>query len=149
MRGARMTRSPISASCKLTRQGNPGFASTIKRRAPFCASSWSSSEKSGSNCASGTPTIRKFVFMATRSTTLSPPNTRFLRLFFADFLQSHVLPVKLGATGIRYARRFERDDDVLAGGCDCACASVSGAVLEREFDGSFGSDFAVAVGDWL
>src|SRR6266478_4071864 len=144
-----MARSPISASCKLTRQGNPGFASTIKRRAPFCASSLSSSEKSGSNCVSGKPTIRKFVFIATRSTTLSPPNTRFLRLFFADFLQSHVLPVKLDATGIGYARRFERDDDVLAGACDCAGATVPGAICKGKLDGSFGSDFAGAVGDWL
>jgi hypothetical protein len=37
---------------------------------------------------------------------LPPANTRFLRLFFADFLQSHVLPVKLNATGIGYARGF-------------------------------------------
>src|ERR1700719_2148475 len=144
-----MTRSPISASCKLTRQGNPGFASTIKRLAPSSASSLSSSEKSGSNCASGKPTILKFVFMVTRSTTLPPPNTRFLRLFFADFLQSHVLPVKLDATGIGYARRFERYDDVVAGARDCARASISGAICKRKLDGSFGSDFAVAVGDWL
>src|SRR5260370_36579917 len=144
-----MMRSPISASCRLTRQESPGFASTLRRRAPFCARSLSSSEKSGSNCVSCKPTIRKFVFMATRSTTLSPPNTRFLRLFFADFLQSHVLPVKLDATGIGYACRFERYDDVVAGGCDCAGATVPGAICKRKLDGSFGSDFAVAVGDWL
>src|SRR5882724_2281855 len=90
----------------------------------------------------------KIRFHGDKINDLPPPNTRFLRLFFADFLQSHVLPVKLDATGIGYPRRFERYDDVVAGARDCACPSVSGAVLEREFGGSFGSDFAVAVGDW-
>ena len=80
---------------------------------------------------------------------LPPANTRFLRLFFADFLQSHVLPVKLNATGIGYARGFERYDDVVAGACDCARASVPGTICKGKLDGSFGSDFAVAVGDWL
>src|SRR6266446_917624 len=91
----------------------------------------------------------KIRFHGDKINVLPPPNTRFLRLFFADFLQSHVLPVKLDATGIGYARRFKRYDDVVVGACDCAGATVPGAICKGKLDGSFGSDFAGAVGDWL
>ena len=80
---------------------------------------------------------------------LPPANTRFLRLFFADFLQSHVLPVKLNATGIGHARGFERYDDVVAGACDCARASVPGTICKGKLNCSFAGYFAAAVGDGL
>src|SRR6266404_9428761 len=132
-----MARSPISVSCKLTRQGNPGFASTIRRRAPFCASSSSLSEKSGSNCASGKPTIRKFVFMATRSTTLPPPNTRFLLLFFRDPPHANVLLIKLETGGLGHARCLNGHDHVFAGARNGSGAGVFVAVLKCELDLAF------------